>query len=73
MAQDTDELDQERTTRIRQMLAEQNPEMVQQRYGEDVTGTPEYQEAEQRLQREQQKRRRRCGGVVIRSHPLVTR
>lgn len=58
MAQDTrEEIDQERTAQIRQMLAEQNPEVVQQRYGEDVTNTPEYREAEQRLQHEQKNRR----------------
>lgn len=44
--------DEERTLTIQRMLAEGNERQVEQRFGEDGSMTSEYQEAQQRLERQ---------------------
>lgn len=55
MAENTaQDIDQERAAQIRRMMERDGQSAVEHRFGEDVTGTAEYQEAQERLEREQE-------------------
>lgn len=46
-----DQIDRDKVAQMRQMLADQNKEAVQHRFGEAVTNSPEFNQAEQDLAR----------------------